>query len=515
MIASRRNSFLCAHQTGSRAARTMLPTLHTRVSTCVLETMEDYAVLESAPDAMLIVDDQGGIVFVNGHTEALFGYDRTELLGQSVELLVPEDHRRIHASHRDSYVAAPRARSMGAGADLCARRRDGTEFPVDISISPLTTGEQLRVICTIRDISEQKRANDALRQSEARYRSLVHGATYGIYQTRMDGRLVHVNPALIRMLRYENESDVLALNARDLYVDPLERDRLIEQHRTTQLVPGIEARWKRRDGTPFSVRLSGRILRDADADPLGFEMIVEDVTERRMLEERLRMAEKLEAVGRLTAGVAHHFSNLLATVVGRLDLVRASVGRDSPACVDLTAALDALRKATILIRQMQDFGQQAEAVPVPLNLNDVLNELVPLLRREATEKVAIVLQLTDPLPNILMDRTHFEGITVSLLMNAREAMPNGGTLTIATEDDPTAHKVRVTARDTGVGMDDATRRRVFDPFFTTREVGQGSGLGLSVVYGLVSRSGGRIRAESQLGRGTAFIMEWPAFTAAR
>jgi PAS domain S-box-containing protein len=402
-------------------------------------------------------------------------YARNELIGQRVELLVPEGLRLTHTSHRRAYVSAPRARPMGADMELRARRKDGTEFPVDISISPVTTGQQLHVICTIRDISERKRSEDALRESEARYRSLVQSATYGVYQTTVDGRLVLVNPSLVAILGFESDRELLGMNARDLYVDPTDRDRLIEEYRTSRLIRGVQTRWKRRDGTPVTVKLSGRVLRNTDDEPTGFEMIAEDVTDRQLLEERLRMAEKLEAVGRLTAGVAHHFNNLLAVVVGRLELVRTVVGQESPAHGDLTAALDALRQATVLIRQMQDFGQLSEAAPVPLNLNHVLHDLIPLLRREATDRVRIVPQLCEQLPNVLMDRTHFEGITVSLVANARDAMPDGGTLTFTTEYDAMAGRVRFTARDSGVGMDEPTRVRAFDPFFTTREIGQGRG----------------------------------------
>jgi PAS domain S-box-containing protein len=473
--------------------------------------MKDYGLLESAPDAMLIADEEGRIVFVNAHTEALFGYRRDEVLGRSVELLVPQHLQHKHVFHRRQYGAYPQARAMGAGVDLRARRRDGTEFPVDISISPLIDDEGMRVICAIRDISSRREIEESLRRSEARYRSLVEGATYGIYRTTLDGRLIHANPAFVRMLGFQDEREVRALNARDFYVDARQRDQLIERYRSGDVLTGVEARWKKGDGTPFTVRLSGRVLHDADGE-VEFEMIAEDVTERLVLEERVRMAERLEAIGRLTAGVAHHFNNLLATVVGRLDVVRAIAGSDARVSGDLTTALDALQEATLLIRRMQDFGQRTEAAPIPLQPNDVLNGLLPLLKQDAGERVTVVLELGQSVPSFFMDRSHFEGIVVSLFHNARDAMPSGGTLTIRTEYDASSAMVRVTARDTGVGMGPGVRFRAFEPFFTTREDGTDPGLGLSVVYGLVCRSGGRIRAESEPGRGTAFIMEWPAMT---
>jgi PAS domain S-box-containing protein len=467
---------------------------------------QEHELLESAPDAMLIADDRGRIVHVNSQAEALFGYSRAELIGVSVELLVPERFGAGHVAHRQRYMQAPRARSMGSGLELFARRKNGTEFPVDISVSPLA--DDRRVICSIRDISERKRTEAALIESERRYRSLVRGATYGIYRSTVEGRFLDVNPALVRMLGYESESDLLAVNARDVYVDPRDRDRLVEHYRTLELVPGVETRWKRRDGKIVTVKLSGRVLHEAGEEP-SFEMIAEDVTQRRALEERLRTSEKLEAIGRLTAGIAHNFNNLLTVVVGMLDLVRAEVAPGSQAQADLATAQDAVRKATVLIRQMQDFGQQSEGAPVPTDLNGVLNELSPLLHSQVADKVDIVLHLAESLPEVVIDRAHLESIIVALVLNALEAMPAGGTLTIATGVEPAKSKILLTARDTGVGMDSATLSRVFDPFFTTRPVGRGFGLGLSAVYGIVTRSGGAVHANSEVGKGTTLTIEWP------
>ena len=170
--------------------------------------------------------------------------------------------------------------------------------------------------------------------------------------------------------------------------------------------------------------------------------------------------------------------------------------------------MEAARKAAALVRQLRDFGQDTEGAPVLLDVNQVLRDLSPLLRAKAGT-VELKLRLMDGTPRVLIDPSHFEGIIISLAVNARDAMPEGGILTLTTDVDAARELVCLRATDTGVGMSDATVSRVFDPFFTTREVGQGSGLGLSVVYGLVSRSGGRIQAESTLGHGTTFTIEWP------
>jgi len=472
--------------------------------------MKDFELLESAPDAMLIANGDGRVVFANRQAEHLFGYARHELLSQSVDTLVPLRVRAAHRRHRQTYMTAARTRSMGAAFDLFACRKDGTEIPVEISLSPLDSKDGPLVVAAVRDISDRKRAEQALRDSESRYASLVRGATYGIYRTTLDGRFLDVNPALVSMLGYSHEADLLDLNAAEMYVDAGDRVRLIERYRTSHIVPPIEAQWKRRDGRPIVVRLSGRILRNEVGGPNAFEMIAEDVTDRRIAEERLRTAEKLEAVARLTAGVAHNFNNLLAVLVGSLELIRAQITPESPVHHDLVNALDAARKASVVVKNMLEFGKEAEGSPVPLDLNQALEALAPLLNSWGMENISVVVQTTAPLPKVLIDPTQLEAIVVSLLVNARDAMPNGGTFTIASSLDPTGDRVRLTATDTGAGIDEAVLPRIFDPFFTTRELGQGVGLGLSAVHGLVKRSGGTITVQSQRNRGTVFTIDWPA-----
>jgi PAS domain S-box-containing protein len=471
--------------------------------------MKDFELLESAPDAMLIADGEGRVVFANRHAEHLFGYARGELLGQSVDRLVPTRLRSSHKRHRQTFMTAACARPMGGGFDLFACRKDGTEIPVEISLSPLDSQDGTLVVAAVRDVSERKRADQALRDSETRYAALVRGAIHGIYRTTLDGRFLDVNPALIRMLGYSDETELLQLNAAEVYVDATDRDRLIERYRTSHVVPAVETKWKRRDGTPIVVRLSGRILRDSDGAPNAFEMIAEDVTERQLAEERIRTAEKLEAVARLTAGVAHNFNNLLAVLVGSLELIRAQIPPESPAHHDLVTALQAARKASVVVKNMLEFSREADGSPIPVDLNQALEALTPLLNSWAMEKVDIVIDSVAPLPKILIDPVQFEAIIVSLLVNARDAMPHGGTFTIGTGMSPRGGRVRVTATDTGVGIDPAVVSRIFDPFFTTREVGQGVGLGLSAVHGLVKRTGGTITVQSQRDRGATFTIDWP------
>ena len=234
--------------------------------------------LDSAPDAMVIAGHDGKIVLVNSQTEKLFGYQREELLGQPVEVLVPERFWGMHQTYRGRYMANPQARPMGAGSELFGLKKDGTEFPVEISLSPQVTEEGVLVSSTIRDITERKRVEEALRQSEASFRAMVEG-TYGVYRATPEGKLLMVNSALVKMLGYASSEEVLALNlATDIFENGEYTPLLFDQPGRQKQFAKMEAHWKRKDGTSLAVEISGRPVKDDSATILYFEVIAEDVS---------------------------------------------------------------------------------------------------------------------------------------------------------------------------------------------------------------------------------------------
>jgi two-component system, cell cycle sensor histidine kinase and response regulator CckA len=365
---------------------------------------------------------------------------------------------------------------------------------------------------------EHRRNEEALRRSEGRYRSLVQSAVYGIYRSSMEGKFLDVNPALTAMLGYFSAEEVLALDPkRDVFADPAEQARLMSQfHRGTRL-QNMEVRWKRKDGNAITVRLSGRAVTIPEQNERVLEVIAEDVTERRVLEDQFRQAQKMEAVGRLAGGVAHDFNNLLMVISGYTEVLLEKTARGNPLYPKIAAVQQAADRATTLTRQLLAFSRKQFLELKVVDVNAIVKDLERLLRPLIGENIELNTQLAEDLGRTRADAGQIEQVIMNLVVNSKDAMPNGGKLTIRTAnvnlDDDLRREysyiqpgpyVMLSISDTGHGMDKETQLQIFEPFFTTKEKGKGTGLGLSTAYGIIKQSGGYIFAQSEVGRGTTF-----------
>jgi len=370
---------------------------------------------------------------------------------------------------------------------------------------------------------ESRHAQDALAQSEARYRSQVQSAIYGLYRSSIDGKFLDVNPALVQMLGYDSAEQLLAVDlARDIYAEPAQRARLLEEIGEDRTIKGVEAQWKRKDGRVITVRLSGRGgLRYAN-EPPSFEMIAEDVTERRLLEDQLRHSQKMEAVGRLAGGVAHDFNNLLTVIKGYSDLMLNELRPGDRLRNEVDEIRRAADRAAALTRQLLAFSRRQVLEPRLLDLNQVVNNMDRMVRRLLGDDVELHTSLDPHLGSVKADPGQIEQVLMNLAVNARDAMPTGGRLTVETrtvELDSSYTRDRqmqqagqyamLAVSDTGIGMEPEVRSRIFEPFFTTKDPGKGTGLGLSTVYGIVQQSGGHISCYSEVGKGTCFKIYLP------
>ncbi|MFZ0860388.1 MAG: PAS domain S-box protein [Candidatus Sulfotelmatobacter sp.] len=370
---------------------------------------------------------------------------------------------------------------------------------------------------------EIKKNEQALRRSEARYRSLVQSSVYGIYRSSLEGRFLDVNPALITMLGYVSPEEVLLLDpTKDVFAHTEEHTRLIEEFRRTGRLDGIEVKWKRNDGKAITVRISGRAVSSADEPADVLEAIAEDVTDRRVLEDQFRQAQKMEAVGRLAGGVAHDFNNLLMVISGYAEVVLAALEPDHALREKALAIQQASDRATTLTRQLLAFSRKQLLELKVVDVNAIVADMERLLRPLIGENVEFITSLTPEAAHTRADAGQLEQVLMNLVVNAKDAMPSGGTLTIQTENmvvdeshrrGPTfirpGHYVMLSVSDTGMGMDKETQSRIFEPFFTTKEKGKGTGLGLSTVYGIVKQSGGYVMVQSEEGRGTTFQIYLP------
>ncbi len=370
---------------------------------------------------------------------------------------------------------------------------------------------------------EHKRYEEALRRSEARSRSLILSAAFGICRCTLGGRFLDVNPALITMLGHGSVEDLLQLDVRrEVFVNPKELDRLAGDYRYAGSLNGVEVQWKRKDGRVIIVRLSGCAASSTDEPgEVVLELIAEDITDRRQLEEQLRQAQKMDAVGRLAGGVAHDFNNLLMVINGYTEVLLEQLDKSSPMHHKVQSIQQAADRAATLTRQLLAFSRKQLLELKVIDVNRVIGDMERLLRPLIGENIELVTRLSTQTGHTRADAGQLEQVIMNLVVNAKDAMPEGGKLTVQSSDvtvrqnfsehrfiQPGRYAV-ISVADTGHGMDAETQSRIFEPFFTTKEKGKGTGLGLSTVYGIVKQSSGYVFAESELGAGTTFYVYLP------
>src|SRR5881392_529660 len=388
----------------------------------------------------------------------------------------------------------------------------------------VTKGQLKRLLPAIERELREARGRATLRATEASFATLVEHAPVGIYRSTPEGRFLSVNAAVVRMLGYDSAADVLALDmARDVYADAAERQRLVERDTySDRQYDNVEATWKRRDGRPLTAQLSVRAVRNGAGQVEYYETFVRDVTDQRRLQQQVLQSQKMEAVGRLAGGIAHDFNNLLTVITSYSDLLLEDLAPGDAKRDDVEQVRKAADGAAALTRQLLAFSRQQVVEPRVVSLNTVVEGLQKILRRVIGEDIELAITLAPDLGAVRADVGQLEQVLMNLVVNARDAMPTGGRLTVETgnvEHDPEYARDREAAAvrrfamlavtDTGCGMDEATRARIFEPFFTTKDVGKGTGLGLATVYGIVKQAGGFIWVYSEPGRGTTFKVYLP------
>ena len=395
----------------------------------------------------------------------------------------------------------------------------------------LAKGDLRRLVPVIRrelrEASERRARRDtevALRASEASYVALVEQAPVGIYRSTPAGRFVSANAALARILGYSSTQELLSLDmAHDVYADADERRRLVEQDTyTNQVYEELEATWKKKDGTRIRVQLSVRASRNRDGQVEFYEAFVRDITNQRQLEAQLAQAQKMEAIGRLAGGVAHDFNNLLTVILSYSELLLEDLPAGSSDRDDVTQIRKAAQGASELTGQLLAFSRQQVLQPKVVDLNAAVSGMERLLTRVLPEDIKLRCTTASDTGTIRVDPGQLEQVIMNLAVNARDAMPTGGLLTIETANvdldaaylqghalAKPGRYVMLAVTDTGTGMDAATQARIFEPFYTTKEIGKGTGLGLATVQGIVQQSGGFIWVYSEPDHGTVFKIYLP------
>lgn len=524
------------------------------------------SLFETAPDAVIVVDRNGRIVLANAQAGRLFGYAEHGLLGLPIEALLPESLRAGHGVHRARFMANPRSRPMGAGYELVGTRSDGSEFPVEIGLSPVRAGDDPLYAAAIRDISETQRARQAL--ARARYDNVVgEVGRLALESPDFEALLLRLPKIVAAALSIDAVAILLSDGQRREFrpraslgvpVELLDRlpalftrsslsaraaptgteepmlddhfapvadgslDRLLTEFGFRD--KAAQALFDRYEPVGVMIAFAAE-ARAFDRDKLHFLQSIAQMLsaslQRNHSEEQLAHAQRLEAVGQLTGGVAHDFNNLLTVISGNLQLLEDEEISGIDRMQIIQSALRAVGNGAALTRKLLAFARRQRLSPRSIAPQSWLTELTSLLKRTLGETIAIRTACDSALPNVFADAGELDAALVNLALNARDAMPRGGELAISVgerrivsndeiADLQPGHYVTIRVVDTGIGMTADVLARVLEPFFTTKGAGKGNGLGLSMVYGFARQSGGAMTIDSQLGYGTRVALFLPS-----
>jgi len=482
-------------------------------------------ILDAALDAVVVADAVGVIKEWSPQAEQTFGWTRAEVLDRRVaDTIIPPEFRKAHTDGLARFARTNHGPLMNRRLELIALRKDGTRFPIEITITPLRSGTHTEFSAFIRDITERKQAQAAIAESEARYRAAFEQAGVGMVEVDLDGRYLRVNPAFAELVGRPVE-DIVGRHIRDL-TDP--DDSVADEAAFRRVANGTapvrrQKRYLRSDGTLAIANVTAALVRDASGSPLYVVTVVQDVTAQRRLEEELRQAHKMDAVGQLAGGIAHDFNNLLTAIIGYADLLRASEGATAIVKEDAAAILATAARGAELSRNLLTLARTPPSRDEPVDLHQAINEVRDIASRTFDRRIAMRVHLDARRPIVTGDRSLLTNAFLNLALNARDAMPEGGQLIVSTEDrvlhqddcDRLAGVIEpgpfivVRVEDTGTGMPPSIQQRVFEPFFTNKPFGKGTGIGLSMVYGTVRSHSGAIELESTVGAGTSFTMYFP------
>ncbi len=476
------------------------------------------SVVQISEDAIISVDDAQNVTLFNQGAEKIFGYKAGEILGRPLNLLIPERYHQAHTMQVGAFQKSPDAlRPMNARGPIYGRRKDGSEFPAEASISKFETAGQRILTVRLRDVTAQKAAERGLREMAA----IVASSEDAIIGENLEGIITSWNAAAEKIFGYK-ASEAIGRHAGMML--PLEHaGEVTENIARARVGEGLRRESVRvcKEGKRVTVSLTVSPIRE-NGDVIGVSTIVRDISDRKKLEEQLRQSQKMEAVGRLAGGIAHDFNNLLSVIVGYTYVLQSSLPEDQTLRDSADQIMSAADKASSLTRQLLAFSRRQVLQAEAIDLNDILAGMEKMLPRVIGEDVEVRAVRMPEIKRVKADPGQIEQVIMNLVVNARDAMPEGGKLTIETAEvnfdahAAAAHNARagdyvlLAVTDTGVGMDADTRAHIFEPFFTTKEAGHGTGLGLATVYGIVHQSGGHILVYSEPGQGTTFKIYLPA-----
>ncbi len=468
-------------------------------------------VIQSAMDAIITVDQDQNIVLFNHAAEQMFGWSAQDAIGQSLDRFIPARFRAAHHHHMAEFGrSGATSRRMGTLGHVVGLRATGEEFPVEAAISQVGVEGKKYFTVILRDITERKKAEEALRESEERYRRLIEVSPDAILVNRGD-RIVFVNDQGLKLFGAVKAEEILGRSPLDLFHPDYHqaiRERVHLLREGAKTVPLIEEKIVRLDGTVLDVEVAAASF--VDQDGVGIQVMIRDITERKHLQAQLRKAERLAELGTLASGMAHEIGTPMNVILGRAEYLLQRV-REEPIKKGLQTIVNQVERITKVMNQLLAFARRRPLERRPLDLRQTIRDNLEMFQeRLARNRVKVETSFASSCPLICGDPDQMSQVIINLVMNAVHAMPEGGTLSIALA--PAGNEmVALSVRDTGHGIPPDVKDKIFDPFFTTKEFGKGTGLGLTVVKGIVEEHGGAIRVDSEPGKGTTFTIHLPAY----
>ncbi len=491
-------------------------------TTAQVEALKLEAILASAVAAIITIDSGGRIETVNPAAEKMFGYAAAEVAGRNVSMLMPEPYRSQHDTYLSKYLATGQRQIIGIGREVAGLRKDGTTFPMHLSVGEFKIGEVRYFTGTILDLSAQRAAERRFEREQALFQSIFQSLPDLIVICDAAGAIRLVNPSFTRVLGLA-EPEVLGESLSGLLKRAEDGERLLAGDAAPAAQPAkpVTIRLRRKSGEAFPATIVRTAIVGSSGSRLGQLVLIHDVTVERQQEALLLQAQRMEAVGQLTGGVAHDFNNLLTVILGNLELLEPRLG-DALSQSLAGEVREAAEMGARLTDRLLTFARRQRLETQSLNLNEFVLGLTELLRRTIGTPIDLSTALAPDLWATVADPGQVESAVVNLVINARDAMPNGGRLVIETFNatlDPAdaanipgmaaGDYVVLSVADTGHGMAPEVREHAFEPFFTTKPAGKGSGLGLATIYGFARQSGGNVTIYSELGQGTTVNLYLP------
>lgn len=484
------------------------------------------AVFQSAVDAIISIDALGVITSVNPAAAKLFGYTNTELIGANISMLMPAPDSERHDDYLRQYHRTRRRKIIGVGREVFGRRRDGSTFPMHLSVSEYHIDGKAHFAGIVRDLTVERRAQEESERQQVLFDAIIKDTPRALVLTDSGRRIFLANPAVKSIFGYD-ETELVGQRSRILYEtdDDFERVWKISVASGTGLDP-LAINCRRKDGQVFPAEVVATSVTDRRGRVLGYMRSFRDLTKQVAQAEALHRSQRLDALGQLTGGVAHDFNNILTIVLGNLEQVfeTPDLQEKHDYC---RRALEAGEMGARLTRRLLSFARQRKLEPAVLHLNDHIASMVEVLERALGETVSLSTTFAPDLWMVCVDPSEIENAILNLSVNARDAMVRGGRVSIETAnlelsvDDvleeygiPAGDYIRISVADNGAGMSPDTVKRAFEPFFTTKGSGKGTGLGLSSIHGFVKQSGGNATIYSELGKGTVVNLYLPRVTVA-